>query len=202
MRGFLHCYCEDIYGIRPVERELRNTVVWLSCGFDRPPSRDAVDRFLTDLEQVVDEVFDRLVEQAATGGLLDLIYYIDVTDVRAMPADQDASKCDDLTDDEYCYGYGCTVVSTVEKIPLATEFTEGKQALEETAMRVTRDALAVATPVWMLEDSVYDTLDWHDPCGQQVVVPVAPCNARNTDDPKSIEYGIEDPSPHTARTFN
>ncbi|MFD1642460.1 IS5/IS1182 family transposase, partial [Halohasta litorea] len=43
MRGFLHCYYKDIYGIRPVERELRNTVVWLSCGFDRPPSRDAVD---------------------------------------------------------------------------------------------------------------------------------------------------------------
>ncbi|MCD2201128.1 IS5/IS1182 family transposase, partial [Halobacterium sp. KA-4] len=48
MRGFLHCYYKDIYGIRPVERELRNTVVWLSCGFDRPPSRDAVDRFITD----------------------------------------------------------------------------------------------------------------------------------------------------------
>jgi len=67
MRGFLHCYYKDIYGIRPVARELQNTVVWLSCGFDRPPSRDAVDRFLTDLEQVVEEVFDRLVEQAARG---------------------------------------------------------------------------------------------------------------------------------------
>jgi len=43
-------------------------------GFDRPPSRDAVDRFLTDLEHVVDEVFDRLVEQAACRGLLDLTF--------------------------------------------------------------------------------------------------------------------------------
>jgi len=49
MRGFLHCCYKDIYGIRPVERELQNTVVWLSCGFDRSLSRDAVDRFLTDL---------------------------------------------------------------------------------------------------------------------------------------------------------
>ncbi len=54
-----------------LERELQNTVVWLSCGFDRPPSRDAVDRFLTDLEHVVDEVFDHLVEQAARRGQLD-----------------------------------------------------------------------------------------------------------------------------------
>jgi len=29
-----------------------------------------------------------------------------------MPADQDASKCYDPTDDEYYYGYGCTIVST------------------------------------------------------------------------------------------
>jgi len=31
----------EFYGIRPVERELQNTVVRSSCGFDRPPSRDA-----------------------------------------------------------------------------------------------------------------------------------------------------------------
>ncbi|GGJ13477.1 hypothetical protein GCM10008995_24180 [Halobellus salinus] len=62
MRDSLHCYYKDIYGIRPVERELRNTVVWLSCGFDRPPSRDAVDRFLTALEHVVTKVFGHLVE--------------------------------------------------------------------------------------------------------------------------------------------
>ena len=153
MRGFLHCYYKDIYGIRPVERELRNTIVWLSCGFDRPPSRDAVDRFLTDLEHVVDEVFDHLVEQAARRGLLNLTYCIDSTDVRAMPADQDASKCYDPTDDEYYYGYGCTIVSTGQKIPIAAEFTESKQAPEETAMRVTRDALAVKQPIWV-EDRI------------------------------------------------
>jgi hypothetical protein len=182
MRGFLDCHHHDIYGIRPVERKLRNTVVWLSCGFDRPPSRDAVDRFLTDLEHVVDEVFDRL----------DLTYCIDSTDVRAMPADPDASKCYDPTDDEYCYGYGCTIVSTGQKIPIAAEFIESKQAPEGTAMRVTRDALAVAKPMWMVGDSAYDILDWHDCLLAAGVVPVAPHNARNTDEPKDIEYRVED----------
>jgi len=76
-----------------------------------------------------------------------------------MPADQDASKCYDPTDDEYYYGYGFTIVSTGSKIPIAAEFTESKQASEETAMRVTRDALAVATPTWMVGDSAHDTLD-------------------------------------------
>jgi len=191
-RAFLHCYYHDIYGIRPVARKLQNTLVWLSCGFDSPPSRDTVDRFLTDLEHVVDEVFDRLVEQAAARGLLDLTYRIDSTDVRAMPSDPDASKCYDSTADEYYYGYGCTIVSTGSKIPIAAEFTESKQAPEETAMRVTRDALAVAKPMWMVGDSAYDTLDWHDLLLAAGVVPVAPYNPRNTDDPKDIEYRVED----------
>ncbi len=166
MRGFLHCYYKDIYGIRPVERELQNTIVWLGCGFDRPPSRNAVARFLTDLEHVVDEHFAQLVEQAALLGLLDVTYSIDPTDVRTMPADQDASKCYDPPAEEYYYGYGCTIVSTGQKIPIAAEFTESKQAPEETVMRVTRDAFAVKQPIWMVGDSAYDTPDWHDPCGQ------------------------------------
>jgi hypothetical protein len=37
MRGFFSYYYKNIYSIRPIERELRNTVVWLSCGFDRSP---------------------------------------------------------------------------------------------------------------------------------------------------------------------
>ena len=93
---------------------------------------------------------------------------------------------------EYYYGFGCTLVSTGAKIPIAAEFTQTKQADQETAMRVTRDALAVDIPIWMLGDSAYDILNWHDPCGQQVVVPVAPYNPRNTEDPLDTEYRIED----------
>ncbi|ELY83463.1 ISH11-type transposase ISHwa14 [Natrinema gari JCM 14663] len=42
------------------------------------------------------------------------------------------------------------------------EFTQAKQASQQTAMSVTRDALAVETPTWLLGDSAYDILDWHD----------------------------------------
>jgi hypothetical protein len=55
----------DIYGTRPVARELQHGLVWYYCGLTKPPSRDTIDRFLTDLEHVVDDVFDRLVDQAA-----------------------------------------------------------------------------------------------------------------------------------------
>ncbi len=113
---------------------------------------------------MVGDVLISLVEQTAARGLLDLTHSIDSTDVRAMPTDPDASKCYDPTEDQYNYHYGCTIVLTRQEIPIAAEFTESKQAPEETAIRAIRDALAVATVIWMVSDSAYDTLDWHDPC--------------------------------------
>ena len=44
----------------------------------------------------------------------------------------------------------------------------------------------------MIGDSAYDTLDWHDYLLTAGVVPIAPHNPRNTDDPKDIEYRVED----------
>jgi hypothetical protein len=44
----------------------------------------------------------------------------------------------------------------------------------------------------MVGDSAYDTLDWHDHPLATWVVPVAPYNTRNADDPRDIEYRVED----------
>ena len=56
--------------------------------------------------------------------------------------------------------------------------------------------------MWMFDDSAYDTLDWNDPCGQQVAVPVGPYNPRNTDNPKGIEYRVEDRIKEHRKTFS
>jgi len=190
-RAFLHCYYKNVYGIRPVTRELQNTVVWLSCGFDRPPSRDAVDRFLTDLEHVVDEVFDRLVEQAACRGLLDLTYSIDSTDVR-----DDARRprrVERLRSNRRRVLPRLRLYDRLDraKDPDCRGVHREQASVRGEAMRVTCDALAVEKPIWMLGDSAYDTLGWHDHLLAAGVVPVAPYNARNTDDPKDIEYRVE-----------
>ena len=38
----------------------------------------------------------------------------------------------------------------------------------------------------------HNTRDWHDSWNQQVIMPVAPYNLRNTDEPLQIEYRVED----------
>ena len=96
------------------------------------------------------------------------------------------------TAEEYYYAFGLTIVSTGPKIPIAAGFTQAKQASKETAMRVTRDGLAVKYPIWMPGDSGYDILDWHDFMLEAGVVPIATYNARNTIDLLDIEYCVED----------
>ena len=59
-------------------------------------------------------------------------------------------------------------------------------------MRVTRDAHAVEHSTWMISDSAYDTLVWHDHLPDAGVVPIAPYNPRNTDNPLDIEYRVKD----------
>jgi hypothetical protein len=44
----------------------------------------------------------------------------------------------------------------------------------------------------MIGDSAYDTLDWHDFLLTAGIVPVAPYNPRNTNEPLDIEYRVED----------
>ena len=95
----------------------------------------------------------------------------------------------DPTAEEYYYGFGCTIVSTGAKIPIVAEFTPAKQASQETA-------------IWMLGDSAYDILDWHDPCGQQEGVPVAPYNPRNLTTRKTSSTGSKTVSRNTARTYS
>lgn len=84
------------------------------------------------------------------------------------------------------------IVSTGPKIPVAAVFTQKEQIDEETARRVTRDALAVKHPVWMVVDAAFDMLGWHDDFVEELVVPVAPYNPRNTDEPLAIKYRVED----------
>ena len=77
-------------------------------------------------------------------------------------------------------------------IPVAAAFTPAKKVDQETAMRVTRDALAVESPRWMIGDSEFDMLEWHDHLLAQAVVPIAPYNPRNTNDPLDIDYRVEE----------
>jgi len=93
---------------------------------------------------VAEDVFNELVEQVADRDLLDNTFRTDSTDVRAHPDDDDATWNSDPTaesddteneddedeedeedEDSYYFGYGCLIVSTGPKLPIAAAFTAG-----------------------------------------------------------------------------
>jgi hypothetical protein len=69
-------------------------------------------------------------------------------------------------------------------------------------MRVTRDALAVDTPIWMLGDSAYDILDWHDHLLAAGVVPVARTIHETLTTRKTSSTELKTVSKNTARRFS
>jgi hypothetical protein len=127
-------------------RELRNEDAWRQCGFERPPSRWTLSRFITNFALVAENVFITLVHKIAEQVPLGKLFHIDGTDIPVDQRDGDADWNYDHTVDDYYYGYGCCVVTAADNIPVAAAFTSGKKVNEERAVRVTRDALAVDNP--------------------------------------------------------
>jgi len=192
LKGFLHCFYHDIYGPRPMAQELHNEDVWRQCGFTRPPGRRTLERFITDFAFVAEDVFITLVHELAEQVPLGKLYRIDGTDIPVDQQDDEAEWNYDHAEDDFYYGYGCCLVTAADNIPVAATFTPAKKVDQETAMRVTSDALAVKKPIWTLGDAEFDMLDWHDRLLEQGVVPVVPYNQRNATDPLDIEYRVED----------
>lgn len=162
LKGILHCFYNDIYGLRPMARELRNENVWQQCGFGLPPSRWTVSRFITDFALLAEDILIELVHELAEQISLGKLFRIDGTDIPVHQRDNDASWNYDHSKNEYYYGYGCCVITAAHNIPVAAAFTPAKKVDQETAMRVARDAFAVETPRWMVGDSEFDMLEWYN----------------------------------------
>lgn len=192
MNGVIHCFYSDIYGPRPLARELYNEDVWRQCGFESQPFRRTLSRFIADFELVAGDVFIKLVHELAEQVPLGELFRIDGTDIPIDHRDEDAEWYYDHSEDDYYYGYGYCVVTATNNIPVAAVFTPAKKVDQEMAMRVTRDALAVGTPRWMIGDFEFNMLEWHDYLLAQAVVPIAPYNPRNTNDPLDIDYRVEE----------
>jgi len=107
-----------------------------------------------------------------------------------MPADQDASKGYDPTAEEYYHGYGCTIVSTGQRsrLPRSSPRASKRQRRRRCASRVRARRRETDLDAWRQR---LRHAGWHDHLLAAGVVPVAPYNARNTDDPKDIEYRVE-----------
>jgi len=66
-----------------LHKKFQHGLVWYYSGFDKPPSRDTVDRF-SPTSNAIDEIFNRLVKKAAARGLFDPTYSVNSTHIGAI----------------------------------------------------------------------------------------------------------------------
>ena len=88
-----------------------------------------IDRFSTYHERVVDDMFNRLVEQAAGSGLLDSTFRSDSTNIEALAWNNDASWNYDSTAEERTYWFGLTIIQQGQNPDCSGVFT-GKKCLK------------------------------------------------------------------------
>jgi len=189
-RAFLHCYYKNVYGIRPVTRELQNTVVWLSCGFDRPPSRPrSIASSPTSNTSSTRSSFSSSRPPAAA--------WIACPSIPRTPDDaRRPRRVERLRSNRRRVLPRLRLYDRLDRAKdrIAAEFTRASKRPKETAMRVTCDALAVDETdldAWrqrLRHVSAGTTTCWpRGSCQSPVVVPTH----ENTDDPKDIEYRVE-----------
>jgi len=81
-------------------------------------------------------------------------------------------------------GTSTAVVSWLLRTTLLSQHRSHRWKVDQqTTIHVTCNALAVETPRWIVADSEFDILGW---CGHllaQAVMPIAPYDSQNTDDP-------------------
>src|SRR5699024_9556917 len=136
---------DRVYGTRTSQRR-RLATVWIHAS----AGRRTLERFIAEFALVAEDVFITLVHELAEQVPLGKLYRMDGTDIPVNQQDGDAEWNYDHAEDDFYYGYGCYLVTSADNIPVAATFIPAKKVDQETAMRVTSDALAVKTPIWML----------------------------------------------------
>lgn len=128
LKGLRHCFYNEIYGPRPMARELQNGDIWRRCDFECPPGRRTLSRFITDFELVAEDVFIELVHELAEQVPLSKLFRIDGTDIPVDHRDDDEQWNYDHAEDDFYYGYGCCVVTAADNILVAAAFTSPKNS--------------------------------------------------------------------------
>ncbi len=136
--------------------------------------------------------FSPVSNTSSTMSSTDSTYSIDSTHIEAIQYNDAASWNYDPTGEEHYYAFAVRSSQPAQRFRSQRSLHRPNRQTERRRYGSPVTRITVDTPIWMLEDSAYDILDWHDHLLDAGVVPIAPYNPRNTYDPKDIEYRFED----------
>lgn len=193
LKAILYCRAKGIFEATETVRELkRNKDLRKYCGFKRIPSHDVISDFLLKLEPVVEEIFEKIRDQAIKLGIIDTRRLImDPTSIATRYlSDKDGKWGWIETKKEHYYGYGGNALfDPVTHLPVAALFTQTKKSCYEEAKALWDKRPFL--PEIFLADGEFDMIKLTEEMLDLFVLPVIPYNPRNTKVPLPIEYRVQ-----------
>jgi transposase len=194
LRGILYCLAGGIRKVRGMARKLKETLAMLICGYqDGTPSAPTISRFFHFLSTVIEKIFHYLAVFAARLGIYGSTFLIDTTSIEVYEDDPGGKWNYDSTSKSWYYGYGLElIVDWKTHLPVVGVFTNGKhvgdQEIEEGLNRMYK----VKSPTVFVGDGEFDTKNTHNKVLERKTLPVIGYNPRNTREPLSISFRIEE----------
>ena len=194
LKGVLYCLASGVRKIRGMARKLKETLATPICGFTNgTPSAPTISRFLHFLSNVIDEIFHHLAAFAARLGIYGNTFIMDTTSIAVFEDDPEGKWNWDATKKEWYYGYGLEiVVDWKTHLPVAGVFTNGKHVGDQEIEEVLDRMYKVKSPTVIIGDGEFDTKKTHDKVLDRKTLPIISYNPRNTGEPLSISFRIEE----------
>jgi hypothetical protein len=179
---------------KSIERYVREPLVKILHELNGYVSHDVISRFFISLQEVIKDVFNKLVKVARKLGIFypGLSQVIDGTDLPTMfLSDKDAKWNYDSTAKKFYFGYGLLIsIDPFTHLPVAGRLTKAKKINKEDCKEVLEQGI-VLKPSAFVGDSEFDIIKILENLLLQNILLIAPYNKRNSHEELDIEFRAE-----------
>lgn len=178
--------------IRGISRVIDTNLVKFIIRKENIQSYSTIDRFWNFLSEVIEKIFEALVEIMANYEMIGNEYAIDGTSIEVPQTDPGGKWNYDATKEEFYYGYGLAIVVDVEtELPISAKFTRQKKLNKSIMEEIITKAVKIKKPTVLLGDSEFDVISIIKNLIEQKVLPVVKYNPRNSKEELSVKYRAE-----------
>lgn len=179
---------------KAIERYVREPLVKVVHELAGYVSHDVISRFFIALQEIIKNIFYKLVKKARRIGL----FYAglsQVTDGTDLPTrfkkDKDAKWNYDSTTKKFYFGYGVLIsIDPVTHLPVAGKLTKSKKVKTQECKDVFEEALMLS-PSAIIGDSEFDVIELIENLLGKNVLLIVPYNKRNSREELPIKFRAE-----------
>lgn len=179
---------------KAIERYVREPLVKVLHDLKGYVSHDVISRFFIALQEIIKEIFVRLIKIAKKLG----IFYAGLAqamDGTALPtifkSDKNAKWNYDSTTKKFYFGYGLLLlIDPFTHLPVAGKLTKAKKVNAKECQEVLKQAISLK-PSAIIGDSEFDIINLQESLLEKDILLIVPYNKRNSHEDLEIDFRAE-----------